>query len=103
MYKTFKIEQLKNSAQYNWFKTFANPCYGFNVKMDVTQVVKTSKQRGTSFFANTLFLVTKALNSVDEMRMREVNGEIRPVRRNQSHVHGDDGKRTFCQRRIQND
>lgn len=77
MYKTFKIEQLKNSAQYNWFKTFANPCYGFNVKMDVTQVVKTSKQRGTSFFANTLFLVTKALNSVDEMRMREVNGEIR--------------------------
>ena len=77
MYQTIRIEELDNPSQYKWFRTFANPCYGMNVKVDVTEAVKASKANGTSFFANTLYLVTKALNSVPEMRMREVRGEIR--------------------------
>lgn len=77
MYKVLKVEELENPSQYKWFRTFANPCYGMNVKTDVSEVVRISKERGTSFFANTLYLVTKALNSVDVLRMREVRGEIR--------------------------
>ena len=77
MYKTYRVEELENPSQYAWFRTFSNPCYGMNVKVDVSEVVRISKERGTSFFANTLYLVTKALNSVPEMRMREVGGEIR--------------------------
>lgn len=77
MYKTYRVEELENPSQYAWFRTFANPCYGMNVKVDVSEVVRISKECGTSFFANTLYLVTKALNSVPEMRMREVGGEIR--------------------------
>ena len=77
MYKVLKVEELENPSQYKWFRTFANPCYGINVKVNVSEVVKASKANGTSFFANTLYLVTKALNSVPEMRMREVRGEIR--------------------------
>lgn len=77
MYKVLKVEELENPSQYKWFRTFANPCYGMNVKTDVSEVVRFSKERGTSFFANTLYLVTKALNSVDVLRMREVRGEIR--------------------------
>lgn len=77
MYKVLKVEELENPSQYKWFRTFANPCYGMNVKVNVSEVVKASKANGTSFFANTLYLVTKALNSVPEMRMREVRGEIR--------------------------
>lgn len=77
MYKVLKVEELENPSQYKWFRTFANPCYGMNVKTDVSEVVRISKKRGTSFFANTLYLVTKALNSVDVLRMREVRGEIR--------------------------
>lgn len=77
MYKTYRVEELENPSQYAWFRTFANPCYGMNVKVDVSEVVRISKERGTSFFANTLYLVTKALNSVPEMRMREVGDEIR--------------------------
>ena len=77
MYKVFKSYELDNPSQYDWFRKFSNPCYGMNVKVDVTEVVKTSKESGTSFFANVLFLLTTALNSVPEMRMREVNNEIR--------------------------
>lgn len=76
-YKIIKVEELKKINQYNWFKQFSNPCYGFNVKMDVTNVVKYSKETKTSFFINTLYLVTSALNQIDEMRIRVVNDEIR--------------------------
>mgnify|MGYP002706027160 FL=1 len=77
MYKVFKSYELDNPSQYDWFRKFSNPCYGMNVKVDVTEVVKTSKESGTSFFANALFLLTTALNSVPEMRMREVKNGIR--------------------------
>ena len=40
-----KSEDLKNQGQYRWFKTFDNPCYGFDVKMDVSEVVKCSKEK----------------------------------------------------------
>lgn len=77
MYKVIDKSELKKIKQYEWFKTFANPCYGFDVKMDVTKVIKYSKETNTSFFINVLYLVTIGLSSIEEMRMREVNGEIR--------------------------
>ena len=76
-YKVLKIENLKNIKQYKWFRTFPNPCYGFNVKMDVTNLVKHSKENKQSFFINALFLITSALNCIEEFRIREVNGQIR--------------------------
>ncbi len=76
-YKVIEEKDIKKINQYNWFKQFPNPCYGFNVKMDVTNVVKYSKENNTSFFINTLYLVTSALNQIDEMRIRIVNNEIR--------------------------
>lgn len=77
MYKVIKKNELKKIKQYEWFKTFANPCYGFDVKMNVTNVLKYSKETNTSFFINVLYLITIGLSSIEEMRMREVNGEIR--------------------------
>ncbi|MBP3503776.1 MAG: hypothetical protein J6K18_01490 [Bacilli bacterium] len=77
MYKVINLENFKKRKQYNWFRTFSNPCYGINVKMDITEVVKYTKETKTSFFINILYLITIGLNSVEEMRLREVNGEIR--------------------------
>lgn len=76
-YKVIKVEELKKINQYKWFRQFSNPCYGFNVAMDVTNVVKYSKETKTSFFINVLYLLTSALNQIEEMRIREVQGEIR--------------------------
>ena len=77
MYKVINKDNFPKIKQYNWFKTFSNPCYGLNVKMDVTKVVEYSKQTKTSFFINMLYLITTGLNEIEEMRIREVNGEIR--------------------------
>ena len=77
MYKVITKEEFKKIKQYNWFKTFSNPCYGFNVKMDVTKVVEYSKRTSTSFFINALYLITIGLSSIEEMRIREVDDEIR--------------------------
>lgn len=77
MYKVIKSEELNNQSQYRWFKTFDNPCYGFDVKMDVSEVVKYSKETKTSFFVNVLYLITIALNSIEEFKIREVKDEIR--------------------------
>ncbi len=76
-YKVIEIKDIKKINQYKWFRQFSNPCYGFNVKMDVTRLVHYSKENHQSFFINTLFLITTALNQIEEMRIREVNGEIR--------------------------
>lgn len=77
MYKVLKVDDLKNQSQYRWFKTFSNPCYGLNVKMDVTKVIEYCKKTNTSFFINVLYLITTALNSIDEFKIREVKDEIR--------------------------
>ena len=77
MYKVLKVEDLKNQSQYRWFKTFSNPCYGLNVKMDVTKVIDYCKKTNTAFFVNVLYLITTALNSIDEFKIREVKDEIR--------------------------
>lgn len=77
MYQIINKETMPKRKQYEWFRTFANPCYGINVKMDVTNLVAFTKQTKTSFFINALYLITKGLNTIDELRMREVRGEIR--------------------------
>ena len=77
MYKVIKSDELKNQSQYRWFKTFDNPCYGFNVKVDVSEVIKYCKETKSSFFINVLYLITTSLNSIEEFRIREVKDEIR--------------------------
>ena len=62
-----------NNSRYNtytWFKSFSNSTYGMNIKLDVTKLVKLTKERNESFFINMLFIIMKGLNSTDEMRMR---------------------------------
>ena len=65
-----------NSERYNtytWFKSFSNSTYGVNVKMDVTKLVKLTKERKESFFINILYIVMKGLNNTPELRMRLIN------------------------------
>ena len=77
MYKVIDIENWNRKSQYEWFKTFSNPCYGIDVDLDVTEVVKYTKETKTSFFINILYLITKGLNQVPSMRLRIVNDEVR--------------------------
>lgn len=77
MYKVIDLKNYKKRKQFNWFKTFKNPCYGFDVDIDVSNVVNYSKNTHTSFFVNFLYLVTISMNKVEEMRLRIVDDELR--------------------------
>lgn len=74
--KKIDINNWPRKQVFEYFKTFSNPCYGFDVEMDIDDVYKYSKETKTSFFINFLFLLTLGLNSVEEMRTRLVNDEV---------------------------
>lgn len=70
---------IKNSnryKQYKWFSSFSNPTYGINKEIDVTNLVKYVKEERKSFFVCFLYILTKGLNSIPEMRIRYVNNKI---------------------------
>lgn len=66
----------KKINQYNYFKTFDDPTYGFNVKIDVTNLVNYKNEKRISFFIPFLYLTTLAMNSIYEFHLREIDGEI---------------------------
>lgn len=76
MYKVLDIKKWKRYKQYKWFSSFVNPCYGIDATIDVTDVVNYSKTTNTSFFINFLYVVSKAMNEVEEMRLRVVNNKV---------------------------
>ncbi len=74
--KVINLETWKGKKHYLWFKKYEMPCYCFNKNLDVTNVCEFTKKNNLSFFITLLYLFTKALNEVEEMKLREVNGEI---------------------------
>ena len=74
--KEIDLKTYKKRNQFNWFKTFDDPTYGFDVKADVTEIVKLSKERKESFFIYFLFAIMNGVNSVYEMKLREENNTI---------------------------
>ena len=71
--KEIKLEGWSRNKTYDWFKTFSNSTYSMNVKMDVTNLVRHTREYKESFFIDLLYIVLKGLNSVEEMRMRLVD------------------------------
>ena len=71
--KEININNWERYNTYTWFKGFSNSTYGVNVLLDVTKLVKHSKDNNQSFFINALYIILKGLNSVDEMRMRLID------------------------------
>lgn len=76
-YKVIDINTWIRRDQFAWFNSFENPTYGFNVKIDVTEIVKYSKRTKTSFFANFFYCVMLANNNCEPMRLRYYHGEVR--------------------------
>ncbi len=72
--KEIDVDNWERNKTYEWFKSFSNATYSMNVKIDVTSLVWHVKNSKESFFIDLLYIVLKGLNSVDEMRMRLVDG-----------------------------
>lgn len=61
-------------AQFDYFRSLANPYVGVTVAVDVTQVLAWTKRTGSSFFLTVLYAAARAANAVPELR-RRVRGE----------------------------
>ena len=73
--KKIDVEKMDRRKTYEWFKTFKNPTYGVNVNLDVTKLVKYTKETNSSFFINFLFILVKSLNEIPEMKQRFIDKE----------------------------
>lgn len=47
--KKIDVENLNRKKTYDWFKSFRDSTYGVNLNIDVTDLVKFSKETHTSF------------------------------------------------------
>lgn len=70
------LENWNRYKQYKWFSSFSNPTYSINKEIDVTNLYKYVKKNKKSFFVCFLYILTKGLNSVPELRIRYVNGKV---------------------------
>ncbi len=76
MRKEIDMETYPKRNQYRWFSTFQDPTYGFDVDIDVNDLVLLTKKRKQSFFIYFYYIILRAIDRVDEMKMREVNGKV---------------------------
>lgn len=74
-YEIIDKSKFKKINQYNWFRTFPDPTYGFNVKINVTKLIEFNKKHHYSFFITFIYLVTISMNEVYEMHLREIDNE----------------------------
>lgn len=73
--KKIDIKSWGRRDHYAWFNSISAPCYGADVRLDVTKLVERCRSRGESFFINMLYIATEALNEIEEFRMRNVAGQ----------------------------
>lgn len=71
-----ELKTYSKRNQYNYFHTFPDPTYSFNVNIDVSEIVKVSKERKESFFPLFFYCVMRGVNDIKEMRLREENNEV---------------------------
>ena len=74
--KEIDLKNWYRYKQYKWFSSFSNPTYGINVELDVTDLVHYVKKENKSFFVCFLYILMKGLNSVEELRIRYVDGKV---------------------------
>lgn len=61
---------------YNFFSSVSDPFFSVTFRVDVTRLYDFAKQNGLSFYRSLVFLVTKAINSVEAFRVAVINGEL---------------------------
>lgn len=61
---------------FDFFSKISNPFYSVTFSVDVTEAYACAKRSGLSFYYALVYLVTKAINSVEAFRYGIVDGEL---------------------------
>ena len=72
--KKIDIENWKRKKHYDFYKDYTYPHFSVTANINVTKLVEYSKKHKISFFPSFLYVVMKAMNSIDNFKYR-IRGE----------------------------
>lgn len=75
-YKIIDINNWKGKKHYLWFKNYPIPYYVVTSRINITNLYNYVKKNNLSFFISFMYLLTVALNNIEEMRLRIVNNQV---------------------------
>lgn len=75
-YKFLDMESYKRKEHFKYFSGLAYPYVGLTVNVDITNLLKTIKEKQLPFFLTVCYCVSKAANRVPELRQRILGGKI---------------------------
>lgn len=70
------IENWDRKTNYDWFSQFPNPCFGMDVRMDITELLRYCRAKGISSFAAILYIVKTCAEEIESFRYRMVDGKV---------------------------
>ena len=74
--RTININTWNRKQQFEHFKGFEDPYFALTIPFDVRVAYKSCKEKGVSFFARYLHDCIKAINSVENLKYRILDGEV---------------------------
>jgi chloramphenicol O-acetyltransferase type A len=58
------------------FRDREMPCFSITCNVDITELVQFTREKGYRFFISASYAISRALNSVPELRQRLIDGEL---------------------------
>ncbi|RZJ31535.1 MAG: chloramphenicol acetyltransferase [Flavobacterium sp.] len=74
--KVVDIQKWNRKEHFEFFSKMASPYFGIVTEVDCTIAYDVAKRNNRSFFASYLFKSTAAVNAVEELKYRIVDGEV---------------------------
>ncbi|UFH32455.1 chloramphenicol acetyltransferase [Chryseobacterium sp. C-71] len=88
--KIIDIESWNRKEHFEFFSKMQSPFFGFTTEVDCTKAYDDAKEQGHSFYAVYLHKSMIAINMVDELKLRIVDGKV--VLYDEVHVGGTIGR-----------
>lgn len=70
------LEKWPGKKHYLWFKNYPLPYYSVTSNIDITLFYQYIKKHQLPFFIPLMFILNKALNEIEEMRLRIVDDQV---------------------------
>lgn len=74
--KIIDLENWNRKEHFEFFSQMASPYFGLTTEVDCTNAYAYAKEKGDSFFATYMHRSMIAVNAVDELKLRIVDGQV---------------------------
>lgn len=74
--KKIDINKWERKVPFDNFIKYTNPIFSLSVRLDVTALCERCLEKGSSFFADMLYIVSHTMNSIEEFRLRLFGGNV---------------------------